>query len=329
MINREEVAKQAGVSAMTVSRVVMGKGYVSEKTRRKVQQAIDSLGYIPNKIASGLVSGKSNRIGLVVPDFTNPYYLQVVDAMIEEGRSHGYVISVYKANSDELPQVLESIISNRMAGVVNLSSCFSEKYANQFNEIGAKTIYLKHNDFVIDIDYDASIKQAIESLVDRGAKRIIFISGMEEKYYKYDLRVRWFIKHLTDSKLYFDSDSIVFGNYPREEAFTEGYNLAIKLAQKGVEYDAAFCINDMMAFGVINGLKKVGKKVPDDVAIIGFDNIPMAEFYQPSLSSIESDIRKEARLYFQYILGNDISSENKIVSRFIERESSAIGGIKQ
>ena len=94
MVTREEVAQRAGVSTMTVTRVVTGRGYVSDATRRKVRKVIDQLGYIPNKIASGLVSGKSNRIAIVVPDLTNPYYLQVVGAMIEEAKRDDYVISV-------------------------------------------------------------------------------------------------------------------------------------------------------------------------------------------------------------------------------------------
>ena len=101
MVTREEVAQRAGVSTMTVTRVVTGRGYVSDATRRKVRKVIDQLGYIPNKIASGLVSGKSNRIAIVVPDLTNPYYLQVVGAMIEEAKRDDYVISVYKANEEE------------------------------------------------------------------------------------------------------------------------------------------------------------------------------------------------------------------------------------
>lgn len=159
MVTREEVAQRAGVSTMTVTRVVTGRGYVSDATRRKVRKVIDQLGYIPNKIASGLVSGKSNRIAIVVPDLTNPYYLQVVGAMIEEAKRDDYVISVYKANEEELPQVLESLISNRVAGVVNYASEFPAKYVRHLEEIGARLIRTSYGegDFKMELIYERAI----------------------------------------------------------------------------------------------------------------------------------------------------------------------------
>lgn len=128
MVDREEVARLAGVSSMTVTRVVSGKGYVAEKTRRRVQKVIEETGYIPNRIASGLVSRKSNRVAIIVPELSNPYYLQVVEAMIREAKKYGYILSVFKAYGDEMPEVLEEVISNRVAGVVNYSSPFPERY---------------------------------------------------------------------------------------------------------------------------------------------------------------------------------------------------------
>lgn len=324
MVNREEVAQRAGVSTMTVTRVVTGKGYVSKETRKKVQKAIDQLGYIPNKIASGLVSGKSNRIAIVVPDLTNPYYLQVVGAMIEEAKKDDYVISVFKANKEELPQVLESLISNRVAGVVNYTSEFPEKYVSHLHEIGAKTIrtFYREEEFRMELIYEDAILKAVDSLLSKGCRRILFIAGMGKDYIKIDRRVPYFLQCLKEKGLYLDDSSVINGNYPREEAYIVGYNIAKKLIADKVSFDAAFCMNDMMAFGVINGLKHSGKRVPDDVAVIGFDNIPISNFFEPPLSTISLDISKEAHFYFNYIAGKKTDEEVKLVAEYIERQST-------
>lgn len=324
MVTREEVAQRAGVSTMTVTRVVTGRGYVSNATRRKVRKVIDQLGYIPNKIASGLVSGKSNRIAIVVPDLTNPYYLQVVGAMIEEAKRDDYVISVYKANEEELPQVLESLISNRVAGVVNYASEFPAKYVRHLEEIGARLIRTSYGegDFKMELIYERAILQAVESLAANGCRRIIFIAGMGKDYIKIDRRVPYFVRCLEEKGMYLDEHSVINGNYPREEAYIVGYNIAEQLVREGVFFDAAFCMNDMMAFGVINGLKHSGKRVPDDVSVIGFDNIPMSNFFEPPLSTISLDIAREAHFYFNYLAGKESGEENKLVAEYVERQST-------
>lgn len=324
MVNREEVAKRAGVSTMTVTRVVTGKGYVSKETRKKVQKTIDLLGYIPNKIASGLVSGKSNRIAIVVPDLTNPYYLQVVGAMSEEAKRDDYVISVYKANKEELPQVLESLISNRVAGVVNYTSEFPEKYVSHLHEIGAKSIRTSYKEeaFRMEVVYEDAILRAIDSLVANDCKRILFIAGMATDYVNIDHRVPYFLQCLREKGLHLDDNSVINGNYPQEEAYIVGYNIAKKLIADKVSFDAAFCMNDMMAFGVINGLKHSGKRVPDDVSIIGFDNLPISNFFEPPLSTISLDVSKEAHFYFNYIVEKESNEEIKLVAEYIERQST-------
>ncbi len=324
MVNREEVARLAGVSPMTVTRVVTGKGYVSERTREKVMEVIDALGYIPNKIAAGLVSGKSNRIAIVVPDLSNPYYLQVVGAMIDEAKNYDYVVSVYKASEAELPQVIESLISNRVAGVVNYASEFPKKYEKHLNDIGAKTIRTSYfsGEFSMELEYEDAMRKAIDSLIEKGAKKIIFIAGMMTEFVSIDQRVPFYKKYLKEKGLEVGEDSVVYGNYPREEAFMVGYNAAMQLVKSGCEFDAAFCMNDMMAFGVINGLRRMGKRVPEDVKVIGFDNIQMSAFFEPPLSSIYVDTRQEARFYFDYIVGNPVDYERKLVASYVERKSA-------
>lgn len=329
MVNREEVARLSGVSPMTVTRVVSGKGYVAETTRKKVQKVIEEVGYIPNKVASNLVSRRSNKIAIIVPELNNPYYLQVVEAMIKEAKKYNYILSIFKANAEELPGVLEEAVSNRVAGIVNYTVQFPIRYINYLKGIGAKLIRADNadSDFRMKLSYDAAIKSAVDLLIGKGARKILFVSGMSEKFTLNDRRVPFFIRYMEKIGLKIRESDIIYGDYPREEAYIVGYNSALKLLQKGEAFDAAFCMNDMMAFGFMNAMKRGGKKIPDDVAVVGFDNIRMSEVFEPALSTVAIDIEKEARLYVNYIAGVRTEENIDLNAKFIPRHSTDFRGI--
>lgn len=311
---------------MTVTRVTTGRGYVSYETRQKIQQAIAESGYIPNKIASNLVKKRGNDIAIILPDLTNPYYLQAIDAIIQESKKYGYVVSIFKANEKDLPEVLQEIISNRPVGVINYASAIPEQYVKALQDIGAKAI-LKNwldTDFKMQFSYDEAFSDAVVDLVNRGAQEILFISGMERDFTFHDSRANCFLKYTADAGLKTDIRNVILGNYPIEKAYVVGHNSAIALLDMKRTIDAAFCMNDMMAFGFINGLRKRGVRVPEDIAVVGFDNIYMSEIIEPPLSSIAIDIEYEARLYVSYIEGIDSGYDSCIKARFIERDSTKL-----
>lgn len=324
MVDRKEVARLAGVSSMTVTRVVSGKGYVSEETRRRVQKVIDETGYIPNRIASGLVSRKSNRIAIIVPELSNPYYLQVVEAMIKEAKKYNYVISVFKAYGEEMPGVLEEVISNRVAGVVNYSSPFPGRYKAYLREIGAKLIRADDGktDFRMLLSYDGAIREALKLLFSRGAEKILFIAGVTEDFAVNDQRIPFFRKYMAEHGRAPLPEDILYGEYPRKDAYDVGQDAANKLIKEGRKIDAVFCINDMMALGFMNAWKKAGKRVPEDAAVVGFDNIRLAEAFDPGLSTVATDTEKEARLYINYIAGLGAEEDTDLHAKFIARGST-------
>lgn len=324
MVTREDVARACGVSTMTVTRVASGKGYVKEETKKKVNQAIKSMGYFPNKVASHLAQKKSNEIAIILPDLTNPYYLQVIDAIIREATKHSHVATIFKASEENISEVLEEIVSNRVAGVVNYSAAFPEKYVKVLKEMEVRVI--RSNGYDVEIgrvlDYNNAIKTAIGVLKSKGAKNIIFVSGMSEKYLARDPRYSLFLKNMKACGLETNSNSIIYGNYPEEKAFIVGYNIAKTILEGNNKPDAVFCINDMMAFGFISAAKRKGIKLPDELAIVGFDNIYLSAFYEPSLSTIDINIEKEARLYVDYIVSDKIETSIYQEAEFIERDST-------
>jgi LacI family transcriptional regulator len=306
--------------------VTTGKGYVGSETKKRIRKIIDETRYVPNKIASSLVKKRGNDIAIVLQDLTNPYYLQAIDAIIAESQKYGYVVSIFKANEKELPDVLQEVVSNRPVGVINYASAFPEPSVKALREIGAKVI-LKNwhdTDFQMSLEYGDAIFEALRSLAKKGAEKIIFVSGMGKEFTFHDSRARCFLRRMEETGLKADEGDVILGDYPQEKAFVVGYNAGVALMDSGRKIDAAFCMNDMMAFGFINGLKKKGKRAPEDIAVIGFDNIYMSGFFEPTLSTVATDIEREARLYVNYIVGIDSGNDTCIKARFIERDSTGL-----
>lgn len=326
VVTREEVAKRCGVSAMTVTRVVSGKGYVKASTQKKVREAIEELGYFPNKLAYNLAQKKSNEIAIILPDLTNPYYLQVIEAIIKESTQYGYVATIFKADEKELSEVLDEIISIRVAGIVNYSSALPEKYVKALERMNVKVIRSNgyDNEVGIKLDYTKAISDAVGVLKNKGVKDVLFVSGMSREYSNIDPKVSIFIKCMSEHGLSVDENSIIYGNYPKEKAFIVGYDLGCEILDRNKKNNAVFCMNDMMAFGFISAAKKKGLKLPDDLAVIGFDNIYLSAFYDPTLSTISIDIENEAKMYVDYIVGAEINIDAYVNATFIERNSTNI-----
>lgn len=324
MVSRKDIAQLAGVSTMTVTRVVTGKGYVSEKTRQRVQKYVDEMNYIPNKTAANLVGRVSNVIAVILPDLTNPYYMQLVESMISEAQANGRVITVFRANSDNINNVLNDIISNRVAGVVNMALFeIPRKYVNQMRDMGMRLIHGGYDDdeFILRMDYDAAMYRAFELLKADGRKKVAFIAGVNEKVIAGDARIRCFRDYCEKFGYGLDNSPILDGNYPSEEIYTVGYSLAGELLDKQPDVDAIFCLNDMMAFGVLSCLKSRKVRVPEDIAIVGFDNLRISEFFDPPLTSIAAECDAEAKAYVDYISGCGSGGEHALHCRLYLRNS--------
>lgn len=324
MIDRKEVAKLANVSCMTVTRVVSGKGYVAEKTRRRVQKVIDETGYIPNKIAANLVSRKSNRIAIIVPELANPYYLQVVEAMMAQAKKYGYVLSIFKAYEEELPEVLEEVISNRVAGVVNYTLRFPPRYIKGLEEIGARLIRAGEGkeSWKLSLDYSGAMREAMDFLISRGARKMLFVAGLTEQFASYDSRVPFFCEYMREKGLRLEAGDILYGDYPLRDAYAVGQSAAEELLRQGRRFDAVFCINDMMALGFMRAMKKGGRRIPEDAAVIGFDNIRMSDAFEPELATIAADTEEEGRLCVDFIAGRAEQKGAELAAVFYPRQSA-------
>ena len=312
MVSREDVAERAGVSSMTVSRVISKKGYVSEKTRIKVEQAIKDLNYIPNKIAQNLVSQKSNVIAMIVQDITNLYYMQLLEEMIEIVNQQGYTVSLYCIADGDMNRILDDIISNHPIGIVNMAlfSC-EKKYYDLFRTSGVRTINFDvQTSCMLHIDYEPAMSAAMKLLKSTGHRHPVYLAGLKEDIGQSDDRIKLYEKMAGEFGYGSFGKHILFGQYPDQKALTEGYRLMNELLSKETERpDAVFCLNDMMAIGAIRAARDKGLNIPEDISVIGCDGVNLAEYLPIKITTMKLDIKSQAKKYTEYILGTTANNQ--------------------
>ncbi len=322
MIGRREIAKLAGVSTTTVTRVLSKSGSVSPETVEKVHEVIRKTGYTWNAIASNLSKNNlSNIIALLVPDMTNYYYMEMFDCMIKAAKPYKMLISIYSISNANANEIVEEIVANRARGIVNMGLIpLTHECMRRVDSAGIKFVHSGirgRPDCDFHIDYQKAVDAAVGHLKRAGCKKIAFLFGMKEKLL-HDDKIVCFRRALAENG--YGEPDIFLGNYPNVSASSFGYQQTKKLYAEGTPYDALFCLNDMMAVGVIRALLDCGKRVPEDVSVIGFDNIKLGEFTKPSVSTLCGDIMEEAKAYVEYCVGDYAGGVN-VSSRFLCRES--------
>ena len=321
MVTRADVAKKAKVSTMTVTRVVTQSGYVSEETRKRVEEAIIELEYIPNRIASSLKQKNSKSIAVLLQELSNPYYTQLAEAMIERARKHGYSVFLFEVRNGDPDAAVKEAISNRVGGVLNmLFDRFSDSLCKQLETYEIRGIYTgQRNDFSFSIDYSKAIEKAVARLYESGCRRPIFVAGVR---FKDDMRMTKFASEAKKYGMEVTDKSILLGEYPLVESFVVGYESMKKFFADGNCCDSVFCLNDMMALGAMKAARESGKKIPDDLSVIGFDNIAIDKYFSPSLTSIGVDYIEQAKYYTDFLTGKIDSAAITLEAEYFPREST-------
>ena len=324
MVGRREIAKLAGVSTTTVTRVLSKRGSVSAETEERVYNVIRQTGYTPNTIASNLSrNNRSNIIVLLVPDMTNYYYMEMFDAMMKAARKYRAIISIYSLSASNANEVVEEVVANRVSGIVNMGLVpLTHDCLRRVDSAGIKFIHSGirgREDCDFRIDYKRAMLAAVRHLKATGCQRIGFLFGMKQKLL-HDEKIVCFRKAMAECG--YDEPDTILGNYPGQSAASLGYDKVKKLYENGATpYDALFCLNDMMAVGAIRALQDCGKRVPEDVSVIGFDNIKLGRYFKPSIATLCGDIQEEAKAYVQYCVGEDCEKKSEVKASFLLRES--------
>ena len=281
-----DVAREAGVSMATVSRVVNGNKNVKENTRKKVLEVIDRLDYRPNAVARGLASKRTTTVGVVIPDITNTYFATLAKGIDDIAEMYKY--NIVLANSDEDDEkevaVVNTLFSKQVDGVIFMGYHLTEKIRSEFSRsrtpvVLAGTVDVEHQLPSVNIDYKNAIADAVRHLLKRN-KKIAFVSGPLVDDINGKVRLAGYKDALKEAGVNY-SEGLVFESKYR---YDDGYALAERLVSS--KATAAVVTGDELAAGLLNGFADHGVSVPEDFEVITSDDSQIARFTRPNLTTI-------------------------------------------
>ena len=300
----KDVAKRAGVSVATVSRVLNDSGNVSPDSRRKVLQVIEALDYHPSRAAQQLRAKRGRVLGLIISDIQNPFFTSVVRGIEDLAHEHGY--SLVLCNSDEnveKERLYVNVMRGEAAAGVILAPVLEDSphvrgLIEQHIPVVAIDRHLKDKSVdSICVDNVEAAREAVSTLLDMGHRRIGLI-GVPLSITTGRERHAGYLRAYRDHRLKPLADWIRFGD-TRE---TGGHDCAGELLQLDPPVTALFATNSLMALGALNRIHEMGLRIPDDVSIIGFDDVPWASLLRPALSNVSQPTYELGRTAVQLLL---------------------------
>jgi LacI family transcriptional regulator len=282
-----DVAREAGVSSMTVSRVINDKDDVSPATRQRVLEVVERLGYRPSGIARSLATQRTRTLGLVVPDVANPFFSDVVRGVEQVAYAQGY--NVFLCNTEEKPErelaVLQSLEEKRVDGLVICSSRLAEEELQAFVRRNRFTVLVNRQvagdrSRSVMVDDESGGKLATQHLLATGHRSIGFLSGPPASH-SGQSRAKGYRDALKAAGV----QPRVDWTRPCAPAVEGGQTTARQLLTAHPELTALFCYNDLVAVGALQACADLGLDVPRDLAVIGYDDIPLAGLVTPPLTT--------------------------------------------
>lgn len=290
MATISDVSKRAGVSRSTVSRVVARNGYVSETKRRAIERAIADLGYRPNTLAQALRSNRSNMIGAVVVDAGTPYFANMIYGMQRAGRGAGKSLLVTSgfADQDEEARAVMELVDRSCDGIIiYLERTMRADVVEILRKAQMPVVSIGRNQYphasgtVVLNNFDGA-RAAMRHLLGQGHRRIVHLTGQAE-YGDTVARLEGVAAALAEYGLSVDDIQIVNGEFNQEY----GYSATVELLRTNPDFTAIFAGDDDMAAGVLLALRENGRRVPQDVSVMGFDDAFHARHLWPPLTTIK------------------------------------------
>jgi LacI family transcriptional regulator len=287
-----EVAQEAGVSIKTVSRVVNEQGEIRDETRDRVLAAIDKLGYRPSKVARALVTRRTDTIGLMLGDIANPYFSEVARGVMDTAQEAHY--DVFLCNTDGEPEpekrALLSLLDHNVDGAIVYPTYSNQTWLAEYSSPDHPMVLANCeldskpglNTVISEIRKGARL--AVQHLINKGHRTIGMLAG-EVAPKNTIQRVLGYQDGLVEQGIAYCDELVLVG----PPLFEHGYESAQQLLTQNEEITALFCYNDLIALGALQACKKLGKRVPEDCAIVGFDNILFSALTTPTLTTIHVD----------------------------------------
>ncbi|PID00406.1 LacI family transcriptional regulator [Sporosarcina sp. P31] len=295
-----DVAKLAGVSQSSVSRVYFEGASVSDKTRKRVLEAAAELGYRPNVYARSLITNQSKIIGLVMKSVQNPFYAHVLKRFSSIFKQRGYSILFVSTNNDEIQdEDVETLLNYHVAGVIVTDATMSETVGEEFKKNQIPLVFFNRKPST-DVFHSVSCnnleagRSIAHFLVSTGSNQLVLVTGNEDTSTSIE-REKGFCEVL-------DQQSITYRTYNSDYTYEGGYDTAISLLEENKLPSAIFVANDIMALGVLDALRKHEIQIPEHTRVVGFDNIGMASWPAYDLTTWEQPIEEMIEATVTYLM---------------------------
>jgi DNA-binding LacI/PurR family transcriptional regulator len=301
-----EVAKRAKVSTATVSRTINKPGSVTAKTAERVWKVIHELRYFPNTHARSLVSGRSRILGILVSDVTNPFFPELIQGFDDLAMEHGYELLINSTRYDPVRMALavKRMLERTVEGIAIMTSEMDPLLTEQialrhvpmtFLDVGQEGEGVSN----IIVDYERGVGEAVAHLLDLGHTKVAFIGG-PLTLKSAMLRRMAFLHCLHAGGIIEDQRQVVTGDH----TIDGGFQAMQELLACPVRPTAVLCSNDLTAMGALRAVRRAGLRVPGEISIIGFDDIHLAEFTEPPLTTVRLSREELARKAFYALLGH-------------------------
>ncbi len=321
----KDVARESGVAVETVSRVLNNRGYISERTRKKVYDAMESIGYRPNLVARTLSKGRADIIAVIVPHIIHPYFTSMIDEIEHVAAAEDYQLLVYSSGGDALKEkkVLEACENNLVAGALIFSYNVNPSQMLEYHiPIVAIERYVEGGTSCVLCDNYQGGSLAAEHLISKGCRNLLMVGNVENHIMPANEREDGFLDACHKAKV----SGIIYKTSIPEYQTMEYHACLERMFQDNPEADGIFCCSDMIAAQAIQVCRKIGYDVPGRMKIVGFDDTVIASVTTPTITTIRQPIKEMARMAVDMILKYNnkekVPEKNIMNVELVERETT-------
>lgn len=317
-----DIAKAAGVSRTTVSRVLNDSGYVKDETREKILKAIEELNYTPSAIARSLSTNKTNTIGVIVPEINNPFFGEIIKGISQVADEHNLNLILFNTDDSREKELkaLKLLKEQRIQGVIITPTYpeddFNSEYLNTLENLGIPVVLIDghvecFNFSGVFIDHIKGAYDGTNALIEEGHRKIAIITGCMNSRPAKD-RLTGYKKALVMNNILVNDEYIFYGDYKHESA----YEITKKIIKMEDRPTAIFVMSNMMILGCMKALYEEKVSVPEDIAIIGFDKIEALNVVGMNISFINGPTIEMGRTGMKLLIDN---LENKEANKELKR----------
>lgn len=331
-ITIKDIAKICGVGVSTVSRALNNHPDINPDTKQRILEVVQKYDFVPNNSARSLKITDSKTIAVLVKGISNPFFMRMIHAIEEDIQNQRYSMELRHVDekTDEVEVALELVKEKKLRGIIFLGG-LSHHSSDKLEKIGVpfvlSTISVSESDFSsISVDDIAESYKIVNYLIKKGHKRIAIIGAPKGDTSIGQLRLEGYLKALRDNGRAPDYE-LVWHTAEDSDTYSmeNGYNVMKKAMELNTDFTAVYAISDTMAIGAIRALHEAGRKVPDDVSVVGYDGIDMGKYHVPSLTTIRQPFvdmaHRTAQILFDVIHKGESHKNIIMEAELVERES--------